>query len=58
MFSETITGINGNEFILSYKRISYVTLGTLLKFSGVTGSDDGRRKKEAQGIKKPATLFS
>lgn len=53
-----MTGINGNGFTLSYKRISYVTLVTLLKFSGVTGSDDGIWKKEAQGIKKPATLFS
>lgn len=35
-----------------------MTLVTLLKFSAVIGSDDGRRKKEAQGIKKPATLFS
>lgn len=35
-----------------------MTLGTLLKFSGATDSDDGGRIKEAQGIKKSATLFS
>lgn len=40
------------------KELAYVTLDTILKFSGVTDSDAGRGEKEAQGIKNSITLFS
>lgn len=41
------------------KELAYVTLDTILKFSGITDSSDaGRGEKEAQGMKNSVSLFS